>query len=197
MAAIQSKSDSDLVLQAQASISTDMRAFDTLVNRYRQKVLANCRYITKSADDSEDLAQEVFVKAFFGLRNFEGRSEFRTWLNRIKVNHCLNFIKKNKGKSFEELDAEHLSGHPDLKTDVTPDRGVANMEKRERIAAVLEEMPDTLRIPLLMRDLDGLAYEDIASTLGIGLSALKMRIKRGREEFRARYSAPVPEGAGS
>lgn len=182
-------SDAELVEVARGALQGDMRAFEILVERHQARVLANCRYITKSEVDSEDLAQEVFVKAYFGLKGFEGRAQFKTWLQRIKVNHCLNFLRKHEGKSFQDVDDAAIAGAEGLRVEASADDRAWDLEARARISRVLDSLPDTLRIPLLMRDMDGLPYEEIAETLKIGLSAVKMRIKRGREEFRARYAA--------
>jgi RNA polymerase sigma-70 factor (ECF subfamily) len=73
--------------------------------------VANCRYITRDPNNSEDLAQEVLLKAFFALDRFEGRSTFRHWLQQIKINHCLNYMKKQEGKKYiniEEPQVESL-----------------------------------------------------------------------------------------
>lgn len=180
--------DAELVDRARSALQGDMRAFEQLIGRHQTRVLANCRYITKSSADSEDLAQEVFVKAYFGLKSFEGRSQFKTWLQRIKVNHCLNFLRKNEGKSFQNIEDPALAVSPNLQVEESADGRAWDLEARARISRVLDSLPDTLRIPLLLRDMDGLSYEEIAETLRIGLSAVKMRIKRGREEFRARYA---------
>lgn len=186
--------DFELVELARTALQGDMRAFEILIHRHQDQVLANCRYITKSSADSEDLAQEVFVKAYFGLKGFEGRSQFKTWLQRIKVNHCLNFLRKNEGKTFQDVDDPALAPASELQVGASADGHIRDIEARARISRVLDSLPDTLRIPLLLRDMDGLAYEEIAAALKIGLSAVKMRIKRGREEFRARY-VDVPTGS--
>ncbi len=68
--------------------------------------MADCRYLTRDENNSEDLAQEVFVKAFFGLRSFEGRSSFRHWLQRIKVHHCLNYLKRRGRKEGVSIDED-------------------------------------------------------------------------------------------
>ena len=151
--------------------------------------MANCRYLTGSRADAEDLAQEVFVKAYFGLRRFEGRALFRTWLQRIKINHCLNFNQKQKGKVFVDVDQPGMEARAGLSTEPRAERNLAARDERERITSVLDTLTETLRVPLILRDADGLAYDEIARHLGIGLSAVKMRIKRAREEFRRVYSA--------
>lgn len=139
-----SHSDEELVRRVRQAAQGDFRAFEALVERYQDRVQANCRHLSGSPTDAEDLAQEVFVKAFYGLRRFEGRASFHTWLRRIKANHCINFLRATRGKTFLDLDA----------------------------------IPDSLRVPLVLRDMDGFGYQEIARELGLGLSAAKMRVKR-------------------
>ena len=174
----------------------DTRAFEDLVQRYSKNVVANCRYITRSSIDAEDLAQDVFVKAYFAIRSFERRSKFRTWLQRIKVNHCLNHLKKNEGRSFQDLDDVEATASGPLSTEPRVWRRIEAAHERERIERVLEELTDTLRIPLILRDMDEMSYQKIADLLGVGLSAVKMRIKRARQEFRQHYpGAPGDKAA--
>ena len=180
-------SDEDLVSEAQVAPEGDTRAFDELVVRHQGRVLANCRYISGSAEDAHDLAQDVFVKAFFALDRFEGRSRFGSWIQRIKVNHCLNHLRRNRGKTFLDVDDPALGAETSLRTEARPDRDAQRRDARDRIRDVLDVLPDTLRVPLIMCDLDGYPYQEIADTLGLGLSAVKMRIKRAREEFRRLY----------
>src|ERR1700733_5050845 len=85
--------DEELLQEARKAPDGDLRAFEKLVLRYQRRVVANCRYITRDQNNAEDLAQEVLLKAFSGLSSFEGRSSFAGWLQRIKVNHCLDHLK--------------------------------------------------------------------------------------------------------
>ena len=181
----------ELVARATRAAVGDARAFEALVRRHRSTVLTNCRYITKFDEDAEDLAQEVFVKAFFALERFEARSTFKTWIQRIKVNHCLNHLKKKRGKTEVDIDDPAMEGRE--ATTWRP-RAARLASTRQQIDHALGELSDTLRIPLLLRDMDGMSYDEIAAELGIGLSAVKMRIKRARHEFRDHFEAA---GAGS
>jgi RNA polymerase sigma-70 factor (ECF subfamily) len=158
-----------------------------LVERYQDRVTTNCRHLSGSDSDAPDLAQEVFVKAYYGLSRFEGRAKFSTWLQRIKVNHCLNFLKKRRGKTFVEVDQSQERVPEAMRVQPVAERRLEVEDHRDTIRRVLDEMTETLRVPVILRDMDGLAYEEIAERLGIGLSAVKMRIKRGREEFRRLY----------
>jgi RNA polymerase sigma-70 factor, ECF subfamily len=182
------EADDQLVERVRTEGHGDARPFEELVRRHQGFVVANCRVITRSAADAEDLAQEVFVKAFFGLKRFEGRAQFRTWIQRIKVNHCLNHLRKTRGTIMVDIDDVTQEDHREMQVPPNAHVNLQTASDRDRILGVLDAMSDTLRIPLMLRDGDGQSYEEIASQLGLGLSAVKMRIKRAREEFRARYA---------
>jgi RNA polymerase sigma-70 factor (ECF subfamily) len=182
-----SNPDEELLERARLAPEGDYRAFEQLVRRHQKKVVANCRYLTRNPGCAEDLAQEVFVKAYFGLTRYEGRASFRTWLQRIKINHCFNYLKKQQGKVFVDAEDDKVKNADGLVLQPAAERAMIARSERERITIILDAMPGSLRIPLLMRDMDQLPYEEVAASLGISLSAVKMRIKRGREEFRRRY----------
>ena len=186
--------DVDLVARAKRAVRDDYGAFDLLVQRYQDRVLGNCRYLTGSRDDADDMAQEVFVKAFFALSKFEGRSSFQTWLWRIKVNHCLNHLRRSRRERTIDIEAPGLDRVPELQVEATAHHALQAERDRELIDQTLDVLPDTLRVPLLLRDLDGLSYQEIAEELGLSLSATKMRIKRGREEFRRQYDERLSRG---
>ncbi len=193
--------DEQLVERAKGAGEGDLRAFDELVHRHQGHVLANCRYLSGSATEAEDLAQEVLVKAYFGLRRFEGRSSFKTWIQRIKTNHCLNHIKQKRARRFVDIEEPALQSAEPLQVEPQAEKRRHAADQRAVIEQVLDDMSEALRVPLIMRDLDGLSYQDIAEALDVGLSAVKMRIKRAREEFRERYeelfegSAPAEEAS--
>ena len=182
--------DDVLVAEVRGAAPGDTSAFERLVRRHQRRVLANCRHITKAKNDAEDLAQEVFVKAYFSLERFEGRSTFKTWLARVKANHCLNYLRRQRGVSYVELDdSDDVSQDDRLRQAPVALRELELRDERARITSVLDALSDTLRVPLVLREVDGLSYEEIAETLGIGLSAAKMRITRGRQQFRLLFNA--------
>jgi RNA polymerase sigma-70 factor (ECF subfamily) len=181
--------DDELFESARGAPPGDLRAFEELVERYQRRIVADCRHITRDESVAEDLAQEVFLKAYFGMKNFEGRSSFRHWLQVIKVHHCLNHVKKQKGKTAVSIDDEGPPTKEETKAFSSHDRSEERFGEQQIIHRVLEAMPDNLRIPLLLRDMDELSYEEVAETLKLSLSATKMRIKRARDWFRDQYSA--------
>lgn len=180
-------SDEKLVHEAMNAQSGDFRAFDQLVHKHQGMVRTNCRYISGNEEDALDLAQEVFVKAYFSLKGFQGKSQFGTWIKRIKVNHCLNHLRRQKGKIHVDIEDPGLAAAPQLRDDKKTSAAAENRERREMISQTLDSLNENLRIPLIMRDMDGFSYQEIADHLGVGLSAAKMRINRARQEFRTKY----------
>jgi RNA polymerase sigma-70 factor (ECF subfamily) len=179
--------DQELLQDAQRAPEGDLRAFEQLVLRYQRRVVANCRYITRDPNNAEDLAQEVLVKAFFRIHGFEGKSLFADWLQRIKIKHCLSHLKKQAGRSYVGIEEADVDKFEQLKDRATAETMADAISDKRLIGEVLDSLPSILRIPLLLCDMDELSYEEVAQLLGINLSATKMRIKRGREEFRERY----------
>lgn len=180
--------DAPLVARAVAATSGDTRAFDELMARHRSRVVANCRYLT-TANEAEDLAQEVLVKAYFALKRYESRSRFSTWLYRIKVNHCLNHRRAERRRdqdvtiddAGETIDALRVEAQADLQLDRDADA--------TRVRTAVATLSETLRQPLIMRELDEMSYDEIAAALGLSLSAVKMRILRARQELRVLLGA--------
>jgi RNA polymerase sigma-70 factor (ECF subfamily) len=154
--------DEELLQQAREAPDGDLRAFEKLVLRYQRRVVANCRYITRDPNNAEDLAQEVLVKAFFGLRGFEGRSTFGSWLKRIKINHCLNYLKKQAGRSYVGVEERDVEEFDELKVHATAEQQAGAISDRQLISQVPDSMSNTLRIPLVLCDMDELSYEEIA-----------------------------------
>ena len=200
-----SLSDEELVARIQDCPDSDPAAFRVLVTRHQERVMANCRYLTRAPNDAEDLAQEVFAKAFLALDRFEGRSQFKTWLHRIKINHCLNYVEKKRGRTAVDVEDPALASEEGLQVPSQAERDFKQLGDRQRIAMILDSLHETLRIPLVLREIDGYSYQEIADQLNIGLSAAKMRIKRGREAFRVAWEAelepatqpvPLPDAAG-
>jgi len=181
--------DEQLVQEARTARPGDLRAFDELVRRHQAKVQTNCRYLSGNEEDALDLAQEVLVKTYFNLDRFQERSRFGTWIGRIKVNHCLNHLRKQKGKAFVDVEDPGVQAESALHHGAEADAELLAGDARARIGAALDCLTDSLRVPLIMRDMDGLSYQEIADDLNLGLSAVKMRINRARTEFRAAYLA--------
>lgn len=181
--------DEELVQAAQQALPGDYRHFETLVKRHQGSILANCRFIVGTEQGCEDLAQEVFIKAFFGLGGFAHRSRFKTWIQRIKVNHCLDHVRKVRNRREVDVDSSEIRAEVEQKRSTPPKvRDLESNPSLSLVRSVLVSLPESSRIPLVMCDADGFSYQEIADTLGLGLSATKMRVKRARAEFRRLYA---------
>lgn len=179
-------SDEEVLERHLAAPEGDLRAFELLVHRHEGHVRANCGFISGNTEEARDLAQEVFVKAYFGLQTFRGESAFRTWLRRIKVNHCLNHVAKRGAVHEVALSDELEAANPAFRVEAHDTLDERALEAD--VVDVLLTIPDTLRLPLVLHDMDGFTHDEIARTLGIGLSAVKMRVHRGRAQFREEWT---------
>src|ERR1700722_11923702 len=145
--------DEALLLRALQAPEGDLRAFEELALRYQKRVVANCRCITRDPNNAEDLAQEVLVKAFFGLRGFERKSSFAYWLQRIKISHCLNHLKKHKDHTFVDLCDPDIDEFEELQVKVTAEQLAGAISERRMIRTVLDSMHRPRRIALFLGEL--------------------------------------------
>jgi RNA polymerase sigma-70 factor (ECF subfamily) len=163
----------ELVRQAK---SGDREAFGALVSRYQLPVYRVVRGVLGDALASEDVAQEVFLKAYGALARFRGDSGFFTWLYRIAVNEALRMRKQRR---FTALDAVPEPEAPPREEAPDPDR--PTMATLERL---LKRLPDDFRTIVVLRDLEGLSYTEISETLEIPLGTVESRLFRARAELR-------------
>jgi RNA polymerase sigma-70 factor (ECF subfamily) len=175
----------------------DAQAFDALVIRYSADVYAFLIRLTEDAEEARDLTQETFLRALKSIRNFRGDADLKTWLFRIAINESRNrfrWWKRRKSKATVSLDAENPLTETPLSESLASD-SAANPEtetlRRERERALrqaLMELPENFREVVILRDIEGFTYEEIAATLDANVGTVKSRIARGREELRKRLS---------
>jgi len=152
-------------------------AFRNLVLKHSDKV-RNLVFLTLSNPDNiDDIFQEVFISVYHKLKTFRFESQFTTWLYRITVNKCKDFLRKKKTRSiFTPIQDEHhdtISRSPSETTDIPA-----------LVQRVIAKLPDNLKIPLIMRDIDGLSYKEIADKLQLEVGTIKSRIFRARESLK-------------
>lgn len=172
----------------------DPDAFDNLITRYSADIYAVLFRITENAEDAADLTQETFLSALKAIRTFRGESELKTWLFRIAVNHSRNrfrWWKRRKKDSTVSLDAPIGDSDSTISETIAGTGASAeeNLLRHEREAAIrkaLLELPDIYREAIVLCDIEGLSYEEIAAALEINIGTVKSRIARGREELRKR-----------
>lgn len=163
----------------------DKKAFDLLVLKYQHKV-ANLisRYVRDQAEVL-DVTQEAFIKAYRALSNFRGDSAFYTWLYRIAINTAKNYLaaqsRRPPGDDIEADTAEQMDLGGRLKETGTPERMALQHEIAQTIQAALDELPDDLRTAIMLRELEGLTYEEIAQAMDCPIGTVRSRIFRARE----------------
>jgi RNA polymerase sigma-70 factor, ECF subfamily len=171
-------------------------AFGELVERYQSKVLRLASSWTQDRTAADDLAQEIFVKAFFSLPKFKSESEFGTWLYRVALNHIKDYLRKNKKRS-REISLEALGGI-DLaaENEVSLEKGQTEEKRRALVQAALQRLPEKHRIVLTLRDIQGLSYEEIARILGLSPGTVDSRLFRARKKLREKLAPYLGRGGG-
>ena len=169
----------------------DYLAFEALVNRYEGKVYRLCMRMLRNAEDAEDALQEVFLQVYRGLKGFEGRSTFSTWLYRLATNVCLMKIRSRGTEPQQLMPLEdylprheegkhpHIPEWPDLPEDL-----LLNKESREKMMEALEKLPVEYRAVFILRDIEGFSNAEAGEALGISVAAVKSRLHRARLTLR-------------
>jgi RNA polymerase sigma-70 factor (ECF subfamily) len=182
------RDDLRLVERAQKG---DRDAFRELVEMYQRKVYSICYGMLKNPDDSLDVSQEVFVKVYRNIDKFNQQSSFYTWLYRITVNMCIDHIRKNQRVKKVEYD-DGISREGDASEDymlpsklgLNPDKVYGRKELREKMLEALESLSEKHRTILIMREIDGLSYEEIADVLNISKGTVMSRLFHARKYFQ-------------
>jgi RNA polymerase sigma-70 factor, ECF subfamily len=189
--------DRTLVKAAQAG---DARAFRALVERYQRRVVQLALAMTKDADEAMDIAQETFVRVHRYLPSFKGDSSFFTWTYRIAMNLCLD-AQRRKGR-LERVDVEQgdeaeieAAMDPPSAALAGPQRQALNAELRDRIEEALASLSDNHRAILLLREVEGLSYEDLAKVLGIRKGTVMSRLFHARLKMQNKLREYLGEEA--
>lgn len=173
--------DEQLVVRVQQG---DKRGFDLLVLKYQHKVMALVRRFVKDQAEAEDVAQEAFIRAYRAINSFRGDSAFYTWLYRIAVNTAKNALdarKRRPGSDVDIDDVEDIAFSDNLRIEENPETLLASEDMHRVIEETLALLPEELRRALMLREFDGLSYEDIAKIMDCPIGTVRSRIFRARE----------------
>lgn len=189
--------DQALVERVQAG---DKRAFDLLVLKYQHKVLKLVSRFVNNPAEAEDVAQEAFLKAYRALPSFRGDSAFYTWLYRIAINTAKNAIVSSRRRpvdfDLDLQDPEQYDRQNRLKDQDTPEGMLLTDEIRETVGRAIEGLPEDLRTAIVLRELEGLTYEEIAQAMDCPVGTVRSRIFRAREAID-RHLRPLLDETGS
>jgi RNA polymerase sigma-70 factor (ECF subfamily) len=188
--------DRELVKRAQKE---DKEAFEELVRRHQARVFAVAGGILRNKEDVEDIAQQVFLKAYFSLKRFDQRAAFSTWLYKITVNECWDLLRKRKVRPL--LYEADLSEEQARKYGASEERAEQaqdvseRLEKRQELERLLDCLEERDRTMLVLKEVQGFSVEEIAEVLGINGNTVKVRLFRARqritERLRRRRAAGV------
>ncbi|MEM9690275.1 MAG: RNA polymerase sigma factor RpoE [Pseudomonadota bacterium] len=175
-------SDSQLVKRVQ---SGEKDAFDLLVLKYQHKIVNLVMRYVRDPEQALDITQEAFIKAYRALPRFRGDSAFYTWLYRIAVNTAKNYLASQRRRPMNvELDLqdpEQYDLHAKLKETDTPEGVTISNEVQETVEKAINGLPEDLKTAIILREIDGMSYEEIAETMQCPVGTVRSRIFRARD----------------
>ena len=174
-------------LIVQRVLEGDTNAFEELVLEYEKKVYNVALRMLNNSEDAADMTQEAFIKAYNSLSGFRGDSKFSVWLTRIVSNLCLDFMRSRNRRPTVSLSMEDEDGE-DVQLDIadtsqSPEQLLERSLTRESVRRGLQSLPEDYREILLLREIQGLSYDEIAAALDIEVGTVKSRIFRGRKKL--------------
>ncbi|MDP3111514.1 MAG: sigma-70 family RNA polymerase sigma factor [Thermodesulfovibrionales bacterium] len=163
----------------------DISAFEELVLNYQDRIYNLCLYMLGSKHDAEDAAQDTFLKAYRSLNDFKPNASLYTWIYRIAVNTCIDYKRKplleslfRRSDTGEEVVIEHPSDSP------SPEKVYESKQIQNALQEALRKLSPKLRAVIVLKEMEGLSYEEIADTLDVSIGTVKSRISRARDELK-------------
>src|SRR5271167_1053769 len=177
------KKEEDRELVRLSQIGTET-AFEELVRRHQQRVFALVGGILRRPEDVEDVAQQVFLKAYLGIKRFDQRAAFSTWLYKIAVNECWDYLRKKKVRPLvyeADLSEEQVSRLDGIVSASRAPLGLnVRMEAREALGQLLEALPEQDQQLLILKEMEGFSVHELAEILGLNVNTVKVRLFRAR-----------------
>ena len=162
----------------------DAYAFEQLMAAHENKMYAVALRMCGNREDAQDCLQEAMVRVYRALSGFKGQSSFSTWVYRITMNSCLDELRRRKNRMTSSLDAMLENGFAPSDDGDTPEQSSLRSEQRRALERAIRELPEDMRAAIVLRDVQGLSYEEIAQALEANVGTIKSRISRGREKLR-------------
>lgn len=173
--------DDLLIRRAQTG---DAGAFEALIAPYEKRVFSLCLRVVGEREEALDCAQEAMLRAWRGIGQYRRRASFQTWVLRIATNACLDALRRRQSRPAASLDALLDSGFEPPAKQGDPEAETLSGARKDAVARALTQLSDELRTALVLRDIQGLSYEETAAILDVPLGTVKSRINRAREKLR-------------
>lgn len=186
------KNDIDLITLFQAG---DQSAFDGILRRHQDRIYNLCLHILGNTHDAEDAAQDVFIKAYQSLHKFQPNASLYTWLYRIAVNTCIDYKRRPLFQSLFRRSPEGKEIMIDTPSHApSPERLYESVQIERALQQGLAAISPKLRAAILLREVEGLSYEEISEVLDVSLGTVKSRISRAREELLEKLEGDWKKG---
>ncbi len=166
----------------------DPAAFNRLMEIHEKRMYAVALRMCGNREDAQDCLQEAMLRVYRAISNFKGQSSFGTWVYRITMNTCLDELRRKKNKQNTSLDNMLDQGWAPTDESSSPEKKVMQNEMRQSIANSIRDLPEDMRSAIIMRDVHGYSYDEIADMLNVNVGTIKSRISRGREKLREKLS---------
>jgi RNA polymerase sigma-70 factor, ECF subfamily len=165
-------------------INGEKQLYEGIVRKYNQRLYRIARSFIKNEDEIEDVMQETYIKAYLHLKQFEGKSQFSTWLTRILINQANQSL--NKEKSVRSHISNSSDELPDIKfsSEPAPDQNLMNDEMKKYLEHAIDELPETLRSVFIMREIEGLSVNETSDALSISIENIKTRLHRAKANLK-------------
>lgn len=162
----------------------DVQAFEELMQSHESRIYAIALRMMGNREDAQDCAQEAMVRIYRAMGSFKGQSALATWIYRITMNTCLDELRRRKARKGTSLDSLVDNGWSPTDTGDTPEEHGLRVEKQNALNQAIQSLPDDMRAAIILRDVKGYSYDEIASILDANVGTIKSRISRGREKLR-------------
>lgn len=164
----------------------DPSAFNQLMAQHEKKMYAVALRMFSNREDAQDCLQEAMLRVYRAIGGFKGQSSFSTWIYRITMNTCLDELRRKKNKQSASLDSLLEQGWSPVDAGGTPERHAVRAEVRRELNRAIQELPEDMRSAVVLRDIQGFSYEEIAVMLDANVGTIKSRISRAREKLRGK-----------
>ncbi len=164
--------------------SGDPTAFNCLMQQHEGRMYAVALRMCANREDAQDCLQEAMLRIYRAISGFKGESSFATWVYRITMNTCLDELRKRKNRQNTSLDSLLDMGWSPSDDTNSPERQAIRSESQRALREAIRQLPEDMRSAIVLRDIEGMSYEEIANALNINIGTIKSRISRGREKLR-------------